>query len=241
MSEICEALRAPRTALIVHAHPEPASFSTSQMQVAASALRTAGYDVEILDLYATSWNAILDRHDFPGVDGYFKPQAEQMRAAAEGTLPTDVAEHLRALKRADLLVLSFPLWWFSVPAILKGWIDRVFVMGELFGGTKGLFDQAGLVGRQAILLITTGGSEHAFTVNGGFGQLDDLLLHVHHGMLRFVGYDVLQPVVTYGPVHLDQRARASALGDVRAAFEAIDLRDSIPALGDLPTTHLAAA
>src|SRR3954451_10923929 len=118
MSETLEAHRAPRTALIVHAHPEPASFSTAQMHVAASALRASGYDVEIIDLYATGWKTTLDQHDFGDVEGHFKPQAQQMRAAADGTLPGDVARHLRALKRADLLVLSFPLWWFSVPAIL---------------------------------------------------------------------------------------------------------------------------
>lgn len=58
-------------------------------------------------------------------------------------------------------MLSFPLWWFSMPAVLKGWVDRVFAMGGVFGGDHGLFDEAALTGRRAVLLLTTGGSTAA--------------------------------------------------------------------------------
>lgn len=111
--------RMSRTALIVHAHPEPASFSTAQMRQAEATLAADGYQVEVLDLYALGWNAVLDRSDFPEASGHFKPQAEQQRAVENASLPTDVHQHLDLLHGADLLVLSFPLWWFSVPAILK--------------------------------------------------------------------------------------------------------------------------
>ena len=229
MSPSPAACRSPRrTALVVHAHPEPASFSTAQMRVATATLESAGYRVEVLDLYAIGFKAILDRRDFNDAEAHFKPQAEQMKAFAAGSLPADVAEHLRALQRADLLVLSFPMWWFSLPAILKGWVDRVFVMGALFGGSRGLFDDAAMVGRRAVLLISTGGSAQSFrNVRGGLGATNDLLLHVHHGMLRFVGYDVLEPVVTYGPAHLDEPQRERALEDVREAFVRLDDRSFV--------------
>lgn len=132
------------TALIVHAHPEPDSFSTAQMAAAAQSLRGVGYQVDVLDLYDDAWAPVLAREEFAPVDGPFKPQAEQMRAVRDGTLDEAVRDHLERLLAADLLVLSFPLWWFSLPAILKGWIDRVFVMGAVFGGDHGIFGDAAL-------------------------------------------------------------------------------------------------
>lgn len=203
------------TALIVHAHPEPHSFSTAQMTAAARTLSEAGYRVEIVDLYAEGWAPVLGRDEFAPVDGPFKPQAEQLRAVADGTLDATVRAHLDRLLAADLLVLSFPLWWFSLPAILKGWIDRVFVMGGVFGGQHGLFEQAALAGRRAMLLVTTGGSRESFQPGGMLGAMDDFLFHIHRGMLEFVGYRVLAPVITYGPAHLTEQERAAALDAVR--------------------------
>ncbi|WP_035793589.1 NAD(P)H-dependent oxidoreductase [Kitasatospora mediocidica] len=205
------------TALIVHAHPEPDSFNAAQMATAAQALRDAGYHVDVLDLYADGWTPVLGREEFAPVDGPFKPQAEQMRALQDGTLDAVVEEHLERLLAADLLVLSFPLWWFSLPAILKGWIDRVFMMGAVFGGDLGFFGDAALAGKRAMLLFTTGGSGAAFEPGGAFGALDDFLFHIHRGMLEFVGYQVLDPVVTYGPARLTDEERATALEAVGKA------------------------
>ncbi|WP_329248554.1 NAD(P)H-dependent oxidoreductase [Actinoallomurus sp. NBC_01490] len=210
-----------KTALIVHAHPEPDAFSTAQMRVAAEELRRSGYAVEVVDLYADGWSPVLDRQEFEPVSGPFKPQAEQMRAVREGTLTGEVRAHLDSVLAADLLVLSFPMWWFSMPAILKGWIDRTFVMGALFGGDFGLFDRAALRGKRAMLLVTTGGSAESFSSGGAFGAMDDFLFHIHRGMLEFVGYEVLAPVVTYGPAHLTDAERRTALEAVRESFAAI--------------------
>lgn len=209
------------TALIVHAHPEPGSFSTAQMTVAARTLRDAGYRVDVLDLYAEAWHPVLDRAEFAPVGGPFKPQAEQRRAVADGTLDPAVEDHLDRLLAADLLVLSFPMWWFSLPAVLKGWVDRVFVMGAVFGGDHGLFGDAALAGKRAVLLVTTGGSAESFRPGGAFGPMDDFLFHIHRGMLEFVGYRVLDPVITYGPAHLTDGERAAALDAVRESVARI--------------------
>ncbi|SNS23769.1 NAD(P)H-dependent oxidoreductase [Actinomadura mexicana] len=205
-------------ALIVHAHPEPRSFSTAQMTTAAQALRDAGYRVDVLDLYSEAWSPALARDDFASVEGHFKPQAEQMRAVEDGTLDATVRAHLDRLLAADLLVLSFPMWWFSLPAILKGWVDRVFAMGAVFGGKYGLFGDAALAGKRAMLLFTTGGACESFQPGGAFGPMNDFLFHIHRGMLEFVGYQVLDPVVTYGPAHMTDRERAAALETVRESI-----------------------
>ncbi|MFI6856740.1 NAD(P)H-dependent oxidoreductase [Streptomyces sp. NPDC050416] len=206
---------AARTALIVHAHPEPRSFSTAQMGAAAQSLREAGYRVDVLDLYADGWAPVLGREEFAPVEGPFKPQAEQLRAVREGTLDAAVRAHLDRLLAADLLVLSFPMWWFSLPAVLKGWVDRVFVMGGAFGGDHGLFGDAAFAGKRAMLLFTTGGPGESFRPGGAFGPMDDFLFHIHRGMLEFVGYQVLEPVITYGPARMTDQERAAGLDAVR--------------------------
>lgn len=206
------------TALIVHAHPEQTSFNASQARIARQALEEQGHTVEVLDLYERGWSPVLDRAEFPAADGPFKPSQAQFEAFEAGTLAADVRRDLDVLLRADLLVLSFPLWWFSVPAILKGWLDRVLVLGAVFGGEHGLYEQAAMSGRRAVLLTTTGGLPAAFEPGGAFGDIDDFLFPLHRGVLEFVGYDALRPVITYGPAHLDGDARTEALDHVREAF-----------------------
>ncbi|MFJ8747911.1 NAD(P)H-dependent oxidoreductase [Streptomyces sp. NPDC102441] len=203
------------TALIVHAHPEPQSFSTAQMAATAQELRDAGYRVDVLDLYADAWAPVLGREEFAPVEGYFKPQAEQQRAVKDGTLDAVVKDHLDRLLAADLLVLSFPLWWFSLPAILKGWVDRVFVMGAVFGGDHGIREDGALAGKRAMLLLTTGGSGERFLPGGAFGAMDDFLFHIRRGMLEFVGYQVLDSVITYAPARMTEQERVAALEAVR--------------------------
>lgn len=212
---------APKTALIVHAHPEPHSFSSAQMTTAAQALGDAGYRVDVLDLYADKWAPVLARDEFAPVAGHFKPQAEQLRAIKDGALDAAVRDHLDRLLAADLLVLSFPLWWFSLPAILKGWVDRVFVMGGVFGGEYGDFGDAALTGRQAMLLLTTGGASESFQPGGAYGSIDDFLFHIHRGMLEFVGYQVLEPVTTYAPARMSEQERSAALDAVKESIQRI--------------------
>lgn len=227
------AVSTPLTALIVHAHPEPESFSSAQAQVARQSLLALGYQVKTIDLYDRGWNPVLDRTEFPQLEGPFKPQREQWHAVKSGALADDVQSDLDALMSADLLVLSFPLWWFSLPSILKGWIDRVFVMGATFGGDLGLFGRAGLAGRRAVVLTTTGGDSASFRSDGEFGDMSEFLYHVHRGMLEFVGYAVLNPIVTFGPARLDDSARHDALNAVSESFSAIDSRPHVSTAGAL--------
>lgn len=212
-------------ALIVHAHPEPNSFCTAQMHEALRALQAQGYSVEVSDLYAMRWHAELGRADFAHQpDPYFKPQAEQLKAVQGSTFAPDVAAELEKLRRADLLVFSFPLWWFSVPALLKGWVDRVFAMGAAYGGGVGTFATGPFRGKRALLLFTTGGPPQAYGAAGRNGELETLVFHIQHGMFYFVGFTVLAPVVSYAPARQSDEQRAAMLEEIRKAFSALDSR-----------------
>ncbi|XXS74276.1 NAD(P)H-dependent oxidoreductase [Sorangium sp. So ce131] len=121
--------------LIVYAHPEPRSLNGALRDRMVATLTAAGHEVLVSDLYAQGWKAALDRADFPA-----EPEGAPLgvidashRAFAHGTQTPDVAEEQRRLLWADAVILQFPLWWFSMPAILKGWVERVFAHGFAYG------------------------------------------------------------------------------------------------------------
>lgn len=97
-------------------------------------------------------------------------------------------------------------------------------MGAVFGGDYGILDEAALAGKRAVALTTTGGPEAMYSEDGAFAPIESFLFHVNEGIFRFVGYEPLKPVVTYGPAHLDDGQRENALGAVRSEFETIDER-----------------
>jgi NAD(P)H dehydrogenase (quinone) len=96
------------------------------------------------------------------------------------------------------------MWWFGMPAILKGWVDRVFAYGFAYGvGAHGgerwgdRYGEGTLSGRRAMLSVTIGGRAPHYGERGVNGRLDDLLWPIQHGMLFYPGMRVLPPFVVY--------------------------------------------
>ena len=203
--------------LIVHAHHEPRSMNGALTATATEALTRAGHEVEVSDLHAMRFDPVSDRRNFTTAkDGtYLKQQLEEMHAVASGTFAPDVAAEMRKVEACDLMIWQFPLGWFGPPAILKGWVDRVFAMGWAYGGGK-IYETGPFRGKRALLSLTTGGPQTSYAKGGFNGDLDAILRPVQRGMLRFCGFDVLAPHVVYGPVRLGDDERAALL----AAWEA---------------------
>jgi len=208
---------------IVHAHHEPRSMNGALTATAAEALTRAAHEVEVSDLYAMRFDPVSDRRNFTTAkdEAYLKQQVEEMHAVASGTFAPDVAAEMRKVAACDLMIWQFPLWWFGPPAILKGWVDRVFAMGFAYGGGK-IYETGPFRGKKALLSLTTGGPRESY-VKGGFnGDLDGILRPVQRGMLRFCGFDVLAPHVTFGPVRLGDDERAAALAAWAARLSRIE-------------------
>src|SRR4051794_6475783 len=117
--------------LLVFAHPEPRSLNGALRDVAVTELEVLGHEVQVSDLYAQRWKSEVDRADFPPLEAgaRLRPAGASGRAFATGALTPDVKAEQEKLLWADTLILQFPLWWFSMPAILKGWVDRVCSYG----------------------------------------------------------------------------------------------------------------
>lgn len=210
-------------ALIVSAHPEPRSFNAALAQTAGVALRAQGFTVVQSDLYAMGFNPVAGRGDFRTVhDGArLNVSLEQRHALANDGLAPDIRAELDKLLAADLLVLQFPLWWFGLPAMLKGWIDRVFVSGAVYGRTA-LYDQGRLRGKRAVVCVTTGAPRAAFGPGSLNGDMLDILAPLHRGVLGFTGMTVLPPCICYHVPYEGDAARAAMLEAWRDHLAGLD-------------------
>jgi len=119
------------------------------------------------------------------------------------------------------MIWQFPLWWFGLPAVLKGWVDRVFAMGRTYGGGR-IYETGVYRGKRAMLSLTTGGPEDAYQKGAFNGDIAAILRPIHRGMLQFVGFDVLEPQIVYGPVRLTDEERQQRLADYASRLRGIE-------------------
>lgn len=183
--------------LIVSAHPERKSLTNSLRDVAAEQLRSAGHEVLVSDLYAMQWKAAHDAEDFTALDtsGPVSYPFASMVASGDRAFSKDIIEEQDKVLWADAVIFAFPLWWFSMPAIMKGWIDRVWTAGIGYqtGGER--YGAGRMAGKRAMIMVMVGGGESYFSARGVNGPIEDLLFPINHGMLFYPGFDVLPSLV----------------------------------------------
>jgi len=174
--------------------------------------RSAGHTVQDSDLYEMKFNPVSDRRNFTTVKNpeFFKQQIEEMHATEVGGFAPDIETELRKLETCDLMIWQFPLWWFGLPGILKGWVDRVFAMGRTYGGER-FYENGVFNGKRALLSVTTGGPEAVYQKGGWNGDIHAILRPVQRGVLHFTGWDVLAPNIVYAPVRISDGERQASL------------------------------
>jgi putative NADPH-quinone reductase len=106
-------------ALVVYCHPLEQSFNAAVRDRVLKGLAAAGHEARLIDLYAERFDPVLSAE---GRTRYHTP----------GRNEEDVAEHLAALRWCEALVFVYPTWWYGPPAMLKGWLDRVWVPHATF-------------------------------------------------------------------------------------------------------------
>jgi len=186
--------------LCVLAHPEPASFTASLAHYGMRALEEEGHVVDVADLYAMQFDPVSDRRNFmePFDPTRFDQQAEERFASANAGFSPDLQREMDRLSSCDVLVLQFPIWWLGMPAIMKGWIDRVFVIGRTYGGGR-WFDRGMMGGKKAMLAVTIGGTKEAYSNDGIYGPALDVMRPINHGILAFCGFEVVEPFIAFAP------------------------------------------
>lgn len=216
--------------LIVFAHPEPRSFGQALLDRSVQTLEASGHEVVVSDLYAMGFNPVATGQDF--TQRRF-PQAlqydrEQKQASQRHGFTDDIQQEIDKVLACDLLILQFPLWWFSVPAIMKGWIDRVFANGTAYGSAGMRFDNGGLKGRRAMLAFTTGCFPGMMEPDGLLGQRDVILWHLQHGTFGYSGLQVLEPFIGWSIQYTDEAQRAEYLDQYAARLRSLEQEEPMP-------------
>jgi len=176
---------------IVYAHPEPTSFNGALKDRAVDVLTRAGHSVQVTDLYAEDFDPRAGRHDFTSVAdaSRFDYQVEQRHAVEKRSFDPAISRDQERLFWCDLLIFQFPLWWFGVPAILKGWIDRTLAFGLLYDlGHR--YETGLLKGRRGMVSVTTGGPAERFGPGGQYDAMDVYLRPIEFGCIEYLGMEV---------------------------------------------------
>ncbi|GHE57532.1 hypothetical protein GCM10017771_80370 [Streptomyces capitiformicae] len=172
-------------ALLVLAHPRSASLTAVSGRRAQEHLERHGYTVDVLDLHGEGFDPRMSPEDEPDWDDPHKRYSDEVHA------------HMARVDAADTLVVVFPVWWFDVPAILKGWVDRVWNHGLAYG-----VDPSPLATKRILWLGLAGGSRAAYGEQG----LDEMIdRHLRVGISQFCGLkdiavELIYDTVTDGPV-----------------------------------------
>lgn len=190
-------------ALVIYAHPNPESFNHAILKSVEEGLREQEHEVKIRDLYGMSFDPILD--------------AEDLSLISKGETPEDIRREQADVTWADGLVFIYPLWWHDRPAILKGWMDRVFLNGFAFEygpqGPTGL-----LGGKKALVLQTSGNPEAVYDAWDTKGAIKKIITT---GGLEFFGIQDITYKVFFGvPIVSDEERQAmlTEAGDLARRF-----------------------
>ena len=161
--------------LVVMAHPAGTSLTRSVASAIFDAGAADGHTVELVDLVAE------------GFDPVFGP-ADHAAFTAVGPTPADVRREQQRIDRADHLILVHPVYWWSLPAVLKGWIDRVFVSEWAFEeeADGGIVKKLGRLHVHLIALAGAGAATYA-----RHGYRDAMRAQIDHGIFDFCGARVV--------------------------------------------------
>lgn len=188
---------------IVYAHPEPKSFCHAMLQMAVARLQQWGHQVIVSDLYLMNFNPVANATDFgkrqnPDYLTYALEQRHNYDPTKNiNSLKPDIAAEVEKIFWCDLLLCQFPLYWFSMPAMVKGWFDRVLLSGAMYGG-KNFYEGGKLIGRKASLIITAGSKKDFFlNENSMHGEWQTMLRPILRGTLYYVGFSVLPPFTAW--------------------------------------------
>lgn len=186
-------------ALVVVAHPNPASLTHAIAAHFVAGIEAGGDTAETADLAAEGFDPRFNQGDL----ALFHQQASP---------PSDVATEHARLERADALALVYPIYWWSFPALLKGWIDRVFTNGWAYDQDDGGKLHKKLQRLQVHLIANGGADQRTMARHGYFGAMKT---QIDHGIFDYCGARVLTSELLlasdagFPQVHLDT---AHALG-----------------------------
>ncbi|XP_032381086.1 NAD(P)H dehydrogenase [quinone] 1 [Etheostoma spectabile] len=214
---------AAKKVLIVYAHQSSGSFNAAAKDAAMEVFAAQDCTVEVSDLYAMKFKATATAEDITGDvknADHFCYAEETKLAWEEGKLSADITEEQRKLTQADLVIFQFPMYWFTLPAIMKGWIDRVLTLGYAYTQEK-RYSQGIFKDKKVMLSFTTGSSESMFSANGINGDMNVTLWPLQNGILHYCGFQVLAPQIFWAPAYTPSEVRSTMLEGWRKRLQGL--------------------
>jgi len=166
--------------LVIAAHPSTKSFNHSVVEAYTSALVERKHRVECRDLYAANFNPVLSARD--------------LAAIGHGKASKDIREEQAAIRQADVVTLISPLWWSGFPAMLKGYLDRVFCEGFAYVIRRGEYLPR-LAGKKGVIITTSGASKEELKSGGTLRAIRTIY---DVGLMQFCGIEMVQHLYLSG-------------------------------------------
>lgn len=182
--------------LLIYAHPNRNSFSAAIKDAIVNKLRTQGKDVVVRDLYELEFNPVLSCDEL---------------ISDVSALPADIKIEQECVSKADVLIFIYPVWWFNMPAILRGYIDRVFSNGFAYAFADG--EVHGLLSNKKVYILnTTGGGLAAYEQ---FGFNSAIQTSVDAGIFSFCGMSVALHKYFYAVPTSTEEERKKILEEIK--------------------------
>lgn len=189
--------------LIIYAHPNPKSFNHAILETIEAELKKAGGDYDVRDLYAIGFNPVLASGDFTGFQS--------------GQIPADIKTEQNYVKNADVLIFIHPVWWTGMPAILKGYIDRVMSFG--FAYTYGPQGPKGLLTGKKVAAFSTSGFPYDYYE--AIGMIKSMSQTQDGGIYNFCDMEVAVRKFFGGVPAVSDAVRKGYLEEVREEMKKV--------------------
>lgn len=183
--------------LIIYAHPNPASFNHAILETISEELNKKNKNYKVRDLYKIGFNPVLS--------------ARELSAIQKGDVPKDIKKEQNYISKADTLIFISPIWWSAMPAMLKGYIDRVFSLKFAYDITEE--GVAGLLqGKKVFIVSTTGASKEDYEKMGAFKMMN---MSMDMAIFRFSGMKVIGHKYLSAVPYVSQQERKKMLKELR--------------------------
>jgi NAD(P)H dehydrogenase (quinone) len=183
--------------LIVYAHPNPKSFNHAILETISQELQKTKGEFTVRDLYRIGFNPILSTKD--------------LLAMQNGAVSKDIKKEQNYISKADTLIFIFPIWWSAMPAMLKGYIDRVFSLGFAYDITED--EVMGLLkGKKVFIVTTTGASKEDYEKMGAFKMMN---MSIDMAIFQFSGMKVIGHKYFSSVPNVSQQDRKKMLKELK--------------------------
>ncbi|RAI88234.1 NAD(P)H dehydrogenase (quinone) [Paenibacillus pabuli] len=183
--------------LIVYAHPHTDSLNHAILNTALETLEAQGHEVVVRDLYALGFQPVLSAAD-----------TASMRA---GQTPQDIATEQQFVAEAEAITFIYPIWWAGLPAIMKGYIDRVFAYGFAYASGEAGIEKL-LTGKKGLIINTHGTPSEIYDQ---IGMTASIKMTSDIGIFDFVGIEVIDHLLFGSIGYLETKAYQSMLEQVK--------------------------